>query len=83
MISDYGRDARRCFDFPKLGALDECMTYVIGEDGNANAESGCHDDRVIADMICLQVRKRFHMTSALLSLSLLCRVIKILDINNL
>ncbi len=65
MISDYGRAMREdALTFRSSELLDECMTYVIGEDGNANAESGCHDDRVIADMICLQVRKRFHMTSA-------------------
>jgi hypothetical protein len=41
-------------------ALDEFATYVIGSDGNANAELGCHDDRVVALMIALQVRKRFY-----------------------
>jgi phage terminase large subunit-like protein len=65
MISDYGRAIREdALIFRDTETLDECMTYVIGEDGHANAELGCHDDRVIADMICLQVRKRFHMTSA-------------------
>lgn len=43
-------------------ALDEFSTYVIGEDGTANAELGCHDDKVIAMMIALQVRKRFYQS---------------------
>lgn len=28
--------------------LAECMSYVYDEKGHANAQSGCHDDRVIA-----------------------------------
>lgn len=43
--------------------IDEFATYVIGNDGNANAELGCHDDRVVAMMIALQVRKRFYQSS--------------------
>lgn len=39
--------------------LDELSTYVIGVNGDSNAEQGCHDDRVIACAIALQVRKRF------------------------
>ena len=35
----------------------ECMTYVAGERGNTGADSGCHDDRVVAMAIALQARK--------------------------
>ena len=65
MISDFGKALRQDAIILRSEALlDECMTYVIGEDGNANAEQGCHDDRVIATMIALQVRKRFKLATA-------------------
>ena len=38
-------------------------TYVLGDDGSVNAEKGCHDDRVVAAMIAMQVRKK-HLVSA-------------------
>ena len=31
--------------------LDEFFTYVIGRNGDTNAQSGCHDDEVIATML--------------------------------
>lgn len=43
--------------------IDEMGTYVLGDDGSTNAEIGCHDDRVIASMIALQVRKK-HLISS-------------------
>lgn len=43
--------------------LEEMGTYVLGDDGSVNAEKGCHDDRVIAAMIAMQVRKK-HLVSA-------------------
>ena len=44
--------------------LEEMATYVLGDDGSTNAEIGCHDDRVIAAMIALQVRKK-HLNSGM------------------
>lgn len=65
MIADYGQALRQETVIIKdLDLFNECVTYIIGEDGSANAESGCHDDLLISDMICFQVRKRFYMTSA-------------------
>jgi hypothetical protein len=64
MISDYAQAIREENVIIKdMDLFNECITYIIGEDGSANAESGCHDDLLIADMICFQVRKRFYMTA--------------------
>lgn len=35
--------------------IGEMITYVIGDDGKTNAQSGCHDDGVIAVAIMLQL----------------------------
>ena len=43
--------------------MEEMGTYVLGDDGSVNAEKGCNDDRVIAAMIAMQVRKK-HLVSA-------------------
>jgi phage terminase large subunit-like protein len=43
--------------------LEEMGTYVLGDDGSVNAEVGCNDDRVIAIMIAMQVRKK-HLATA-------------------
>lgn len=64
MIADYGRALReRTVIIKDLELFNECVTYIIGEDGASNAEQGCHDDILISDMICLQVRKRFYNAS--------------------
>lgn len=36
-------------------AISECLTYVIEDNGKTNAQSGCHDDMVIAIAIALQL----------------------------
>lgn len=65
MISDMARAINeQSIIIRSSDCLDELSTYVIGSDGNANAELGCHDDRPVALMIALQVRKRFHQSSA-------------------
>lgn len=65
MIADYGEALRNnILTFRSSHLLDECMTYVIGADGSANAEAGCHDDLIIADMLCFQVRKRYFRVQA-------------------
>lgn len=38
------------------GFWDEALSYVRHGDGKAGAQQGCHDDRVIAHMIALQMR---------------------------
>jgi hypothetical protein len=35
----------------------ECLTYVFDDRGNTCAQTGCHDDRVVARAIALQVAK--------------------------
>ena len=36
----------------------ECLTYVYNDNGGTGAQNGCHDDRVIAMAIALQMRKQ-------------------------
>ena len=36
-------------------AISECLTYIIEDNGKTNAQSGCHDDMVIAMAITLQL----------------------------
>ena len=35
--------------------INECMTYIVDENGRTNAQLGCHDDTVIATAIALQL----------------------------
>jgi hypothetical protein len=35
--------------------IDECLTYIIEDDGSTNAQEGCHDDTVMATAIMLQL----------------------------
>jgi hypothetical protein len=37
--------------------VEECMTYVVDDNGRTNAQEGCYDDRVMATAICLQMFK--------------------------
>jgi phage terminase large subunit-like protein len=61
MISKFGKVLReRTAVLPSKELVEELMTYVIGEDGFSNAERGCHDDRVMAAMICYMGWERFH-----------------------
>lgn len=63
MISEFGQALRdKSVKIPSRYLVEECSTYVMDSMGTANAEIGCHDDRVIASMIALQVRKK-HLTS--------------------
>jgi hypothetical protein len=38
--------------------VKECLTYVYDEKGGTGAQPGCHDDRVVARAIALQVAKQ-------------------------
>src|SRR5581483_6481183 len=48
-------DAPQLFHSPRL--LQECRTFVRRADGNSGANSGAHDDCVMAMAIALEVRK--------------------------
>ena len=62
MIADFGKAVREgVLQINSDQLIDEMFTYVIDDQGSANAEIGCHDDRVVAAMIALQVRKKFFM----------------------
>lgn len=39
--------------------INECMTYIREENGSTNAQSGCHDDLVMATAIALFVMSNF------------------------
>lgn len=59
MISEFGTAIREnSVTLYSKELMDEMATYVLGVNGTANAEVGCHDDRVIAAMIAFQVRKK-------------------------
>lgn len=63
MIGEYAKAVREeSIEINSRELLEEMTTYVLGDDGSVNAEVGCHDDRVIAIMIALQVRKK-HLNS--------------------
>jgi hypothetical protein len=40
------------------GLIDECLTFVTTDSGSREAQSGKHDDRVMAAAIAWQVRQR-------------------------
>ncbi len=42
--------------------IDECITYVIGEKGDTNAQEGCFDDTVMASAIILFVMDGYTQT---------------------
>lgn len=39
--------------------IDECLTYIIEDDGKTNAQQGCHDDIVMASAIVLYVMESY------------------------
>jgi len=47
----------RLIKFNSKELIEECMTYVIEPNGATNAQTGCHDDRVTAMAIALQMYK--------------------------
>jgi len=40
---------------PWITLINECLTYIIEDNGSTNAQEGCHDDTVMACAILLQV----------------------------
>lgn len=64
MVGEFAKAVREeSIDIFCRELLEEMATYILGDDGSTNAEVGCHDDRVIAAMIALQVRKK-HLVSS-------------------
>ncbi|VUG07058.1 hypothetical protein PPOLYM_03466 [Paenibacillus polymyxa] len=57
MISDFKEAIRdQLYDIYCPDLYSECMT-LIDKNGRAEADSGCHDDRILAYSIALQVRQ--------------------------
>jgi hypothetical protein len=57
MISDFKEAIRdQLYDIYCPNLYSECMT-LIDKNGRAEADSGCHDDRILAYSIALQVRQ--------------------------
>jgi phage terminase large subunit-like protein len=69
MVGEFAKAIREdSIEINSRELLEEMGTYVLGDDGSTNAEVSCHDDRVIAAMIALQVRKKhLHSVSSYLS----------------
>jgi hypothetical protein len=56
MIGTLAEYIRECWlGLPWDMLISECYTYVIEEDGSTNAQTGCHDDTVMALSIVLQL----------------------------
>jgi phage terminase large subunit-like protein len=65
MVGEYAKAVREeSIELNSRELIEEMGTYCLGDDGSTNAEVGCHDDRVIAAMIALQVRKKHLMSSS-------------------
>jgi len=58
MIDDLDEGLREgLFIVNDEGFVRECLTYVFDEKGGTGAQRGCHDDKVVARAIALQVAK--------------------------
>ena len=56
MIDNLAKAIREeLIDIPSEDTIRECQTYVIYEDGKTGAVEGCHDDRVMALSIAVQM----------------------------
>ena len=65
MVGEFAKSFREeSITINSIGLLEEMGTYVLCDDGSTNAEQGCNDDRVIASMIAVQVRKKHLVTSS-------------------
>lgn len=65
MVGEFAKAVReQSVSLNSVDLMQEMATYVLCEDGSTNAEQGCNDDRVIAAMISLQVRKKHLVTSS-------------------
>lgn len=65
MLDEFSAEVRaETIQIPDADLIRECFTFIRGENGKAEAQEGCHDDRVIAAAGCLQM-SRHHRTPAL------------------
>lgn len=61
MIDDLGKAIReRLIGLVSKDLIDECLTYVVLEDGKTGGQGGCFDDRVIACAIAIQMYQQRH-----------------------
>ena len=61
MIDDLAKAIReKLIGLKSKDLIDECLTYVIFEDGKTGAQGGCYDDRVIACSIAVQMYQQMH-----------------------
>jgi hypothetical protein len=67
MLDEVARLIRQSeLEVPSKDIVREMVTFVVWEDGKPQAEEGCHDDRVIALAIAVQMaREHRHATSTL------------------
>jgi hypothetical protein len=57
MLDEFSQALREeTVSMPDPDTLSECLTFVLDEAGKPQAEEGCHDDRVIAAAIALQMQ---------------------------
>ena len=57
MIDDLAGLIREGFSCPSKQTIEEMMSFVVKPDGKAEAEESCHDDRVIASAIAVEIHK--------------------------
>ncbi len=61
MLTD-AREAVRDFDvrLNSKDSINECRTFVVGDNGKAEAQTGCYDDRVLTLAIAIHQLKNLH-----------------------
>jgi hypothetical protein len=57
MIDDLAALIREGFSCPSKETVEEMMSFVVKDDGKAEAEADCFDDRVISASIAVQLHK--------------------------
>ena len=57
MIDDLAALIREGFSCPSKGLIEELMSFVVKDNGKAEAEESCFDDRVISAAIAVQLHK--------------------------
>ena len=64
LVDEYERSIR-CGDIVvrSKNGIKEARSFVRKSDGSMEAQEGCHDDEVIADMICVFMHKRLPFRS--------------------
>ena len=57
MIDDLAALIREGFSCPSKETIEEMMSFVVKDDGKAEAEASCFDDRVVCAAIAVQLHK--------------------------